>query len=87
MSESKKLQLKFDRIMDSLKKTKTANSNMLIKRSELNDLKLYRKDINGLIEQGYLEKVRQGWYQVVENENEKSEAALIAALFPDGAYL
>lgn len=74
----------FDRIMDYIKKTTTANSKMLIKRSEINDLKLYQKDINDLVAQGYLEKVRQGWYQVVENHNEKSEAALIAALFPDG---
>ena len=84
MFESKKIQSKFDRIMDYIKKATTANRKMLIKRSELNDLKLYQKDINELVEQGYLEKVRQGWYQVVDNENEKSEAALIAALFPDG---
>lgn len=57
---------------------------MLIKRSELNNLNLYQKDINELVEQGYLEKVRQGWYRVADKDNEKSEAALIAALFPDG---
>ena len=71
MLESEKLQSKFDRITDYIKKATTANSNMLIKRSELNDLKLYQKDINELVEQGYLEKVRQGWYQVIENNNEK----------------
>jgi hypothetical protein len=84
MGEPKKLQTKFYRIMDHIKKTKASNNDMLIKRSELNDLKLYQKDINELVEQGYLEKVRQGWYQVFEGDNEKSEAALIAAMFPDG---
>jgi len=47
-------------------------------------LKLYQKDINELIYNGYLEKVRQGWYQVVKGENVMNEAALIAALYPDG---
>lgn len=85
MKDLKKLQSKFDRIIDYIKRTTTtANINMLIKRSELNELKLYPKDINELIEQGYLEKVRQGWYQVIENDNERSEATLIAAMFPDG---
>lgn len=84
MSESKKLQFKFDRIIDHIKKTKASNNDILIKRSELTDLRLYQKDINELVDQGYLEKVRQGWYQVVEDDNGKSEAVLIAALFPDG---
>ena len=57
---------------------------MVIKRLELTDLSLYSKDINELVDQGYLEKIRQGWYQVVEDDNEKSEVALIAALFSDG---
>ena len=84
MYDSKKLKLKFDRIIDYTEKSKASNSKMLIKRSELNDLKLYQKDIYELIEQEYLEKVRQGWYQVVEKDNKKSESALIAALFHDG---
>lgn len=84
MHDLKKLQSKFEKITDYIKKTTTSNSNMIIKRSELNSLKLYQNDINELLKHGYLEKVRQGWYQVVENDTEISEAALIAALYPDG---
>lgn len=83
MDTSKGLQSKFDRIIN-VEKTKVSNSEVLIKRSELDELKLYQKDINELIYNGYLEKVRQGWYQVVKGENVKNEAALIAALYPDG---
>ena len=84
MDASNGLQSKFDRIINYVEKTKASNSEVLIKRSELDELKLYQKDINELIYNGYLEKVRQGWYQVVEGENVKNEAALIAALYPDG---
>ena len=84
MDASKELQSKFDRIINYVEKTKASNSEVLIKRSELDELKLYQKDINELIYNGYLEKVRQGWYQVVEGENVKNEAALIAALYTDG---
>jgi len=84
MDASNGLQSKFDRIINYVEKTKASNSEVLIKRSELDELKLYQKDINELIYNGYLEKVRQGWYQVVEGENVKNEAALIAALYTDG---
>ena len=82
MNDSKKS--KIHRIMDYIKMKAPANSKFVIKRSELNDLMLYQKDINALLEQGYLEKIRQGWYKVIENNKEKSESELIAALFPDG---
>jgi predicted transcriptional regulator of viral defense system len=84
MDASKGLQSKFDRIINYVEKIKVLNNEVLIKRSELDELKIYQKDINELIYNGYLEKVRQGWYQVVEGENVKNEAALIAALYPDG---
>lgn len=84
MAEKNALQSKFNRIVNHVEKTKTSNSEGLIKRSELDGLKLYQKDINELIANGYIEKIRQGWYQVVKDEHEKSEADLIAALYPDG---
>jgi predicted transcriptional regulator of viral defense system len=57
----------------------------LIKTAQLNELKIYYKDIVSLIENGYLEKVKRGIYRLVkENDEEPSEAQTIKALYPDG---
>lgn len=77
-----KWKVKFERILEY--KRNESNKNRLIKRSELQGLQLYQKDINELVEKGCLEKVRQGWYQIVYKDVETSEASLIAAMFPDG---
>lgn len=77
-----KWKIKFERISEY--KKNQGNRNTLIKRSELQGLQIYQKDINELVEKGCLEKVRQGWYQVVNKDVEQSEALLIAAMFPDG---
>lgn len=49
----------------------------------LSDEKIYYKDIQSLIESGYIEKVRYGYYQWIDSEN-FSEAVTITRLFPDG---
>lgn len=77
-----KWKVKFERILEY--KRNESNKNRLMKRSELQGLQLYQKDINELVEKGCLEKVRQGWYQIVYKDVETSEASLIAAMFPDG---
>ncbi|GAU76732.1 hypothetical protein [Fusibacter sp. 3D3] len=82
MNDIEKWKVKFERILEY--KRNESNRNMLMKRSELQGLKLYQKDINELVEKGCLEKVRQGWYQIVYRDVEMNEASLIAAMFPDG---
>lgn len=82
MNDIEKWTVKFERILEY--KRNESNKNMIVKRSELQGLQLYQKDINELIEKGCLEKVRQGWYQIVYKDVETSEASLIAAMFPDG---
>lgn len=82
MNNNEKWKVKFERILEY--KRNEANKNMIVKRSELQGLQLYQKDINELIEKGCLEKVRQGWYQIAYKDVETSEASLIAAMFPDG---
>lgn len=82
MNDIEKWTVKFERILEY--KRNESNSNILMKRSELQGLQLYQKDINELVEKGCLEKVRQGWYQIVYKDVETSEASLIAAMFPDG---
>lgn len=82
MNSNEKWKMKFERILEY--KRIESNKNMLMKRSELQGLQLYQKDINELIEKGCLEKLRQGWYQIVYKDVETSEASLIAAMFPDG---
>lgn len=82
MNSNEKWKIKLERILEY--KRNESNKNMIVKRSELQGLQLYQKDINELIEKGCLEKVRQGWYQIVYKDIETSEASLIAAMFPDG---
>jgi len=82
MNDIEKWKIKIEKIMEY--KRTAAHQNTLLKRSELQELNLYQKDINELVERGYLVKVRQGWYQVITKDVEQSEASLIAAMFPDG---
>lgn len=58
----------------------------LIKTAELSALKIHYRDITALINVGYLEKIKQGYYRViVPKENaEPTEASIIASLYPDG---
>ena len=56
----------------------------LIRTSELNQLSIYSKEISELVDLGYIERVKQGYYRIVEHTEEHSEAKLISQLYPDG---
>lgn len=85
------LREKYNRIMAYIRsRSQEQHSNVsaqLMKTAELSDLKVYYRDIASLMSEGYLEKIRQGYYRVVLSDNagnNQDEAALIAALYPDG---
>ncbi len=56
----------------------------LFRTVQLNNLGIYSKDIANLINAGYIERVRQGYYRIVETSENDSEAKLISILYPDG---
>ena len=56
----------------------------LIRTSELNGLSVYSKEISELVKGGYIERVKQGYYRIVEHTEAHSEAKLISQLYPDG---
>lgn len=68
----------YNRIIDNL------SNQELIKTSELNGLSIYSKEISELVESGYIERVKQGYYRIVEHTEDHSEAKLISQLYPDG---
>lgn len=55
----------------------------IMRTKQLTEEKLFYRDIQRLISDGYVEKVRTGYYQWIDPEN-FSEAGIIAHLFPDG---
>ena len=55
----------------------------MMRTSELSKEKIYYADIAWLIQSGAVEKVRQGYYQWIDPDNQ-SEAITITKLFPDG---
>ena len=59
---------------------------LLIKTAELSALKIYYRDIVALIDEGFLEKVKQGYYRAIAIKESygPSEASVVAALYPDG---
>ena len=56
----------------------------LIRTTELNNLGIYSKEIGELLKAGYIERVKQGYYRLVEHTENNSEAMLISQLYPDG---
>lgn len=68
----------YNRIIDNL------SNQELIRTSELNGLSIYSKEILELVESGYIERVKQGYYRIVEHTEDHSEAKLISQLYPDG---
>ena len=68
----------YNRIIDNL------SNQELIRTSELNQLSIYSKEISELVDSGYIERVKQGHYRIVEHTEEHSEAKLISQLYPDG---
>ena len=55
----------------------------MMRTSELSHEKIYYADINYLINAGLIEKLRTGYYQWIDPDNQ-SEAATVIRLFPDG---
>ena len=68
----------YNRIVNNLSKQD------LIRTSELNGLSVYSKEISELVKGGYIERVKQGYYRIVEHTDDHSEAKLISQLYPDG---
>ncbi len=68
----------YNRIIDNL------SNQELIRTSELNEISIYSKEILELVENGYIERVKQGYYRIVEHTEDHSEAKLISQLYPDG---
>ena len=57
-------------------------NNYVMTTSELLEAKLYYADIKQLLDEGFIERVRRGYYHWVEDEGE-SEIVIINRLFPD----
>jgi predicted transcriptional regulator of viral defense system len=89
MAETDVLTKKFHIITEYVQRREQAGESKstarLIKTVELSALKIHYRDIAVLIDAGYLEKVKQGYYRVFSKENsEPSEASIIPSLFTDG---
>jgi predicted transcriptional regulator of viral defense system len=56
----------------------------VIKTSDLSALKIDYYGIRKLIENGTLEKIKNGYYSYTEQWTDRSEVALVSYLFPDG---
>ncbi len=54
----------------------------IMKTSELSAAKIYYKDIKELLSEGIIEKLKQGYYHLVDNED-LSEIKIIKRLYPD----
>ncbi|MHB8194421.1 MAG: type IV toxin-antitoxin system AbiEi family antitoxin domain-containing protein [Bellilinea sp.] len=70
--------------MELHEKLQKVNTDGIIKTAELTSAGIYYADIQKLLSENILEKVRHGYYQLVSKSAKQSEAALIASLFPDG---
>lgn len=57
----------------------------MMRTNQLSDEKIYYKDIQELIKEGYVEKIRTGYYQWVGYEG-YSEVTTVVRLFSDGIF-
>lgn len=80
------IQQPFKVISDNARITENLTKGLqsLIRTTELNNLGIYSKDIGDLLKAGYIERVKQGYYRLVEHTENDSEAKLIGELYPDG---
>jgi len=60
-------------------------NNGMMRTGQLTKEKIYYADISYLLEKGFIEKVRTGYYQWVDNQN-FSEVVTVTRLFPDGIF-
>lgn len=54
-----------------------------MRTKELNDIGVYYRHIKKLMDEGYLEEIRYGYYQW-QDEKAFSEVSIVTNLFPDG---
>lgn len=59
-----------------------SNYDYIMTTAQLNAEKLYYRDIQRMLEEGLIEKVKRGYYHWIE-DNGKSEVVIINSLFPD----
>lgn len=55
-----------------------------LKAAEIAELGIGSRTINRMIQDGLIERVRFGYYRLLNENNDMSETRLIAKLFPDG---
>ncbi|NCA97991.1 MAG: hypothetical protein EOM08_04035 [Clostridia bacterium] len=67
--------------IEEIRKIFSSHGGML-RTSELSRARIYYKDIQLLIEQGVIEKIRTGYYQWMDQDN-LSEIIVLQRLFPD----
>jgi len=72
-----KMMLPYEKIKETFKEY-----NGIMRTHELYRSHIFYNDIQLLIEQGIIEKIRYGYYQWIDNEN-LSEASTLTRLFPD----
>ena len=61
------------------------NYNFTMTTAQLNKEKLYYRDIQRMLDEGLIEKVKRGYYHWIEDYG-TSEVALINSLFPDAVF-
>lgn len=61
------------------------NYNFTMTTAQLNKEKLYYRDIQRMLDEGLIEKVKRGYYHWIEDCG-TSEVALINSLFPDAVF-
>lgn len=61
------------------------NYNFTMTAAQLNKEKLYYRDIQRMLDEGLIEKVKRGYYHWIEDYG-TSEVALINSLFPDAVF-
>lgn len=62
-----------------------SNYNFTMTTAQLNKEKLYYRDIQRMLDEGLIEKVKRGYYHWIEDYG-TSEVALINSLFPDAVF-
>lgn len=79
MEKNSLLNKKYEKII------KSSGKNQLIKTSQLKEFNIFYKDIIALVDYGYLEKVKHGYYRLPKASDENlPEVQTIKALYPDG---
>lgn len=61
------------------------NYNFTMTTAQLNKEKLYYRDIQRILDEGLIEKVKRGYYHWIEDYG-TSEVAIINSLFPDAVF-